>query len=350
MSERSIEKDGPFEVRVGKRLNMPADIIFSVLTNIPMLWWRLPTLGDASKIHGNISQDRDLVLEAKLGGRLYERWIPEDREGTLFATIVTFRKPQLLVLEGSFGMWDTGLAFGVLTLSLAAVGNDTEISITYRALGCPKDEIKSQVTVLWTDFLYRLESFVAATVTPVSASTVKTVAEESDDLSIDAEFMLDAVYQDLQNDLIQVRQAVAHAVAADKQLEQQFQKNKDQSSTWHNRAMMAKQQGDQVLESQSLQRKQQFAEIADELSKQLIVQRTATQQLREQLTNLEGAVQRAYTKKQILLARDKAERATRRAQEILSRVNPDNAMMAFELLEQKILERETQTKDNENKD
>ena len=114
--------------------------------------------------------------------------------------------------------------------------------------------------------------------------------------------------------------------------------------------MMAKQQGDQVLESQSLQRKQQFAEIADELSKQLIVQRTATQQLREQLTNLEGAVQRAYTKKQILLARDKAERATRRAQEILSRVNPDNAMMAFELLEQKILERETQTKDNENKD
>ncbi|MBX9568464.1 MAG: PspA/IM30 family protein [Candidatus Obscuribacterales bacterium] len=347
MSEQPIDKDGPLEVRVSKLLNMPADIVFSVLSKIPMLWWRLPSFGNFSGIHRNIAEDRDLVFEAKLGGRLYERCYLGDDEGTLFATVVSLRRPELLVLEGSFGMGSAGLPFGVLTLSLAATGNTTEVSITHRALKCPSDEIKMQLLVLWTDFLYRLESFVTATVAPVSLSTVQTVAEESDDLSRDAELLLDTVYQELQDNLIQVRQVVAQAVATDKQLEQQLQKNKDQASTWHNRAMTAQQQGEEVLERQSLQREQQFSEIAEELSRQLIEQRASTDKLREQLTNLEGEVQKAFTKKQILLARDKAERATRRAQEILSRVNPDNALMAFETVEKKILEREAQTKNSE---
>lgn len=347
MSEQSTKKEEPLEVQVSKHLDMPADIIFSVLTKVPMLWWRLPTFGDFSEIHANITEDRDVVFEAKLGGRLYERWNLEDGEGTLFATVVGLRRPEVLVLEGSFGMGTIGFPVGSVTVTLTPSGNGTEVSITHKSLQCPSEEMKTQALVLWTDFLYRLEFFVTAAIAPVSVSTVNSVAEDSDD----PEFLLETFYQDLQNNLIQVRQAVAQAIATEKQLEQQLQKNKDQAATWHNRATMAKQQGNEDLERQALQRKHQFTDAADDLSKHLASQRDSTSMLRDQLTVLEGEVQKAYTKKQILIARDKAEQATRRAREVLSRVNSDSALMAIELLEQKILERESKlAEDVEKKD
>src|ERR1700722_13958109 len=81
----------------------------------------------------------------------------------------------------------------------------------------------------------------------------------------DPEMMLEQTYQDLQNNLIQVRQAVAQAIATEKQLEQQLQKNRDQATTWQNRAAMAVQQNNDELARQALQRKQQFAQAAADL-------------------------------------------------------------------------------------
>ncbi len=52
----------------------------------------------------------------------------------------------------------------------------------------------------------------------------------------DPSMMLEQTYQDLQSNLIQVRQAVAQAIAAEKQLEQQLIQNRNQAETWHNRA------------------------------------------------------------------------------------------------------------------
>jgi Phage shock protein A (IM30), suppresses sigma54-dependent transcription len=63
----------------------------------------------------------------------------------------------------------------------------------------------------------------------------------------DPQIMLEQTYQDLQSNLIQVRQAVAQAIATEKQLEQQLQKNKEQAETWHNRAAMAVQQNNDDL-------------------------------------------------------------------------------------------------------
>src|SRR5208282_308945 len=81
----------------------------------------------------------------------------------------------------------------------------------------------------------------------------------------DPEMMLEQTYQDLQNNLIQVRQAVAQAIATEKQLEQQLNKNKDQAATWQNRAAMAVQQDSDDLARQALQRKQQYSQAAVDL-------------------------------------------------------------------------------------
>ncbi|MBY0357130.1 MAG: PspA/IM30 family protein [Candidatus Obscuribacterales bacterium] len=157
----------------------------------------------------------------------------------------------------------------------------------------------------------------------------------------DPEMMLEQTYQDLQANLIQVRQAVAQAIATEKQLEQQLQKNKDQAATWHNRATMAVQQNNDELARQALQRKQQYAQAVGDLEGQLKAQREATISLRARLTELEGEVQKAYTKKQVLIARDKAAQATTKANEILSKSTANGAMSVMEKMEQKVLERES---------
>lgn len=156
----------------------------------------------------------------------------------------------------------------------------------------------------------------------------------------DPEVMLEQMHQELQSNLIQVRQAVAQAIATEKQLEQQLQKNKDQAATWQNRAAMAVQQGNDDLARQALQRRQQFAQAAAELEGQLKSQKEATANLRARLTELESEVQKAYTKKQVLIARDKAAQATTKANEILAKASPEGAMSVIEKMEQKVAERE----------
>lgn len=143
----------------------------------------------------------------------------------------------------------------------------------------------------------------------------------------DPEMMLEQTYQELQSNLIQVRQAVAQAIATEKQLEKELQKNKDQAATWHNRATMAVQQGNDDLARQALE-------------SQLKQQKEMTQGLRARLQEMETEVQKATIKKQQLTARDKAAKATAKANEMLSLSSPDSAASKMEKIEMKVQERE----------
>lgn len=154
------------------------------------------------------------------------------------------------------------------------------------------------------------------------------------------ESLLTQTYQNLYDQLNEVRKAVAQAIAAEKQIEQQHQKNKDQADTWHNRARMAKQQGNEDLEQQALARKQQYHDAAESLLEQLKEQKESTNKLRWNLTQLEGEVQKAYTQKQILLARDRAVNATLAANEILASVDLSTQGKLLEQVERILDEKE----------
>lgn len=156
----------------------------------------------------------------------------------------------------------------------------------------------------------------------------------------DPQLMLEQTYQDLQQNLIQVRQAVAQAIATEKHIEQQLQKNKDQAATWQNRAAMAVQQGNDDLARQALQRKQQYSTAAADFETQLKAQRQTTQGLRQRLTELENEVQKYQTKKQVLIARDKAAQATSKANEILSKTSTTGALSVMDRMEDKVEEKE----------
>jgi phage shock protein A len=198
------------------------------------------------------------------------------------------------------------------------------------------------MTVIWSDFLERLKNVVAAICAPVSRAALESAKPAGID-SEDPQTMLEQAYEGLQDNLIQVRQAVAQAIATEKQLEQQIQKNKDQSETWQNRANMAMQQRNEDLARQALARKEQYAQSLPELESQYVLQKEATATLRQQLTKLESEVQKAYTKTRVLIARDKATRAAEKANEILANSTSDGAMAIIERMEQRVLERQVRS-------
>ena len=138
---------------------------------------------------------------------------------------------------------------------------------------------------------------------------------------------LEQLYQDLQSNLISVRQAVAQAIATEKQLELQVEKSRQQADTWLSRAAMAVQKRNQELAEQASARRRQYVDSTDSLEEQLTHQRDATSKLRQRLTELEGDVQRAYTKKQVLIARHKAAQAALQArEEILKNFTTDDTL------------------------
>ncbi|PWT94227.1 MAG: hypothetical protein C5B53_13655 [Candidatus Melainabacteria bacterium] len=158
--------------------------------------------------------------------------------------------------------------------------------------------------------------------------------------SDDPQIHLEIAYQAAQNNLIGLRQAVAQAIATEKQLEKQVQQNKDQAATWQNRADMATQQNNEDLCKQALQRKQQYKEAALALEQQHEKQKEAVVELRDRFTKLELEVQKFYTKKQLLVTRAKVAAATVQANEILNRTIASGALSVIERMEQKVAERE----------
>lgn len=156
----------------------------------------------------------------------------------------------------------------------------------------------------------------------------------------DPAMMLEQSYNELQSNVISVRQAVAQAIATEKQLERELQKNKDQAATWQNRAAMAVQQNSDDLARQALQRRTQYTQAAADLEVQLKTQKEATNGLRSRLGELESELQKANTKKSVLIARDKAAKATIKANEILSKTNSSGALSMMERMESKVQEKE----------
>ncbi len=199
------------------------------------------------------------------------------------------------------------------------------------------EDIKQASNAAWRKIVNRFEVISEV----LSDSTEDSPQNANAD---DPESTLEAAYQDLQADLIQVRQAVAQAIATEKQLEEQVKRNKEQIGTWQNRAAMASQQNNEDVATQARQREAQYSQAASELEEQLDKQRIAASRLRSKLTELECLVQSAYTQKQVLIARHRGVKAVAKANKILSGVAMDGI---FSEMAQRASEREAAALESE---
>jgi phage shock protein A len=153
----------------------------------------------------------------------------------------------------------------------------------------------------------------------------------------DPEKMLEQAILEMQEDLVQLRQGVAQAIAAQKRTEQQYNQAQNDANKWQRNAQLALQKGDENLARQALERKKSSAETANTLKANLDQQSGQTDTLKRSLIALESKISEAKTKKDMLKARISAAKAQEQLQSTVGRIGTSSAMAAFERMEEKVL-------------
>lgn len=148
--------------------------------------------------------------------------------------------------------------------------------------------------------------------------------------------ILDQSVEDMQNDLVKLRQAVATAIASQKRIQNQADQANAQATTWYERAEMALRKGEEDLAREALARRKTCQDTASALTTQLNSQAGQVDALKKSLVSLEGKIAEAKTKKDMLKARAQAAQAQEQLQSAVGSLNTTSAMAAFERMEEKV--------------
>lgn len=159
----------------------------------------------------------------------------------------------------------------------------------------------------------------------------------------DPEKILEQSIIDMQEDLVQLRQAVATAIATQKRSQKQYEQANSEANTWQQRAMLALQKGDEDLARQALQRKKTNADTAETIKAQLDQQTSQVDTLKRNLIGLESKISEAKTKKNMLKARAQSAKANEQLQNTLGNLNAGGSMAAFDRMEEKVLQMEARS-------
>jgi phage shock protein A len=156
----------------------------------------------------------------------------------------------------------------------------------------------------------------------------------------DPEKMLEQAILEMQEDLVQLRQGVAQAIAAQKRTEKQYNDAQNEINKWQRNAQLALQKGDENLARQALERKKTYNDTSVALKTSLDQQSTQVETLKRNLIQLESKLSEAKTKKEMLKARITTAKAQEQLEGMVRGMNTSSAMAAFERMEEKVLMQE----------
>ncbi|ESA35346.1 phage shock protein a family protein [Leptolyngbya sp. Heron Island J] len=152
----------------------------------------------------------------------------------------------------------------------------------------------------------------------------------------DPEQLLEQATANMQENLLQLRQAVAVAIATQKRSERQYDQSLIQAREFYNRAQSALAKGNEVLAREALSRRQSYLETAKALEGQLQQQQISVKQLKANMRTLESKIAQARTQKDMYIARARSAKASQRLNEMITQVNGSH----FNQIEDKILDME----------
>ena len=159
----------------------------------------------------------------------------------------------------------------------------------------------------------------------------------------DPEKILEQAVMDMQEDLVQLRQAVAGAIAAQKRTERQCSQAESTAAEWYQRAQLALQKGEENLAREALTRKKSYQETATAMKASLGQQNAVVTQLKENMRALESKISEAKSKKDMYIARARSASASERLQEMMANLNTGSALSAFERMEEKVMQLESRS-------
>ncbi|MEG4013943.1 MULTISPECIES: PspA/IM30 family protein [unclassified Microcoleus] len=159
----------------------------------------------------------------------------------------------------------------------------------------------------------------------------------------DPEKILEQAVMDMQEDLIQLRQAVAGAIAAQKRTERQCSQAESTAAEWYQRAQLALQKGEENLAREALTRKKTYQETATAMKASLQQQNAVVTQLKDNMRSLESKISEAKSKKDMYIARARSAKASERLQEMMGNLSTGSALSAFEKMEEKVMQLEARS-------
>ncbi|WP_414619062.1 PspA/IM30 family protein [Calothrix sp. CCY 0018] len=156
----------------------------------------------------------------------------------------------------------------------------------------------------------------------------------------DPEKILEQAVYEMQENLVQMRQGVAQAIATQKRTERQAAQAHSTEDEWYRRAQMALEQGNDALAREALTKRKAYQQTSTALASQIGQQKTLVAKLKKDMQALELKISEAKTKKDMYIARARSAEASLRLQEMLGETGDTSSLKAFEKMEDKLLELE----------
>ena len=156
----------------------------------------------------------------------------------------------------------------------------------------------------------------------------------------DPEKILEQAVYEMQENLVQMRQGVAQAIATQKRTERQANQAQTTADEWYRRADLALKQGNEALAREALTKRKAYQQTATAGYEQIGQQKTLVAKLKKDMQALESKISEAKTKKDMYIARARSAEASLRLQEMLGEVGDTSSLKAFEKMEDKLVELE----------
>jgi phage shock protein A len=150
------------------------------------------------------------------------------------------------------------------------------------------------------------------------------------------EKMLNQMMIEMNEQLIESKKSVASSIADEKRLERQMKETLAQAQDWEGKAMLAVRAGKDDLAKEALLRKQEYAGLATQYKEQWEGQHAAVEKLKSALRQLQGKIEEAGRKKNLLVARSKRAEAQKQIQKTMGNLSDTGAFEVFDRMAEKV--------------
>jgi len=168
--------------------------------------------------------------------------------------------------------------------------------------------------------------------TRVAKSNINNVLKNLED----PEKIMSQALEDMQSDLVKVRQSYAEITATQRRLLKQKEQADALADDWYNRAQLALQKGNEELAREALSRRQQQTDTSQNLQDQIDTQAASVDKLYEGMQMLEAKILEAKSKKEQMVARARTAQSTQKVNDMLGGVTGKTSMDAFTRMEEKV--------------
>jgi len=153
----------------------------------------------------------------------------------------------------------------------------------------------------------------------------------------DPEKVMAQALEDMQSDLVRVRQTYAEVTAAQRRLASNKRQLESQADDWYSRAQLALKKSNEGLAREALARREALLNQAKGIQDQLDAQASNIDALYEGMGALERKILEAASKKDQMKARVRTAKTTQKVNDMVSGLTGKTSMDAFNRMEEKVL-------------